>query len=843
MVFKGLKNHTAASIKSLEGFNRAFVEEAQTITKRSLDMLVPTIRAKGSQLLFGWNPDLPTDPIDKFFEENKDDPDFVCIHVTYADNPWFPDVLRRDMERDRARDPEKYHHVWGGGYRKNSEARVFKNWTVGEFDVPAGARPYYGGDWGFAIDPNVLVRGWIVGRTLYIDREAYSVGCPTDKIPFLFGGCQDEELKAINAQAYEALTQHEKDTWKGVEDARKWPITSDSARPETIDYMQRHGFPHVQAARKGPGSVEDGVEFLKSFDIIIHPRCVHTRDEFTHYSYKVDKLTGEVLPVLADTKNNVIDSCIAEGQPVACAHGDIPIERVRVGDFVLTRAGYKRVLFSGVTGFDRETLRIETTNGTLVCTQDHRVYTARGFVRADALRYGDEIVNIEQGSWRNALSGMAGFTGATLKASSYQIGCTFAGRARGVRICFTGTFGRRLTVLSQMVSRCIISTAIPATTTSPTWRAWPQENIRPSIRGMMTGGSGNESISTAFGRSRRLGIPVRKGWPSTKRSGLWPTRSLSLFRNRVHSAATSLARAQSETGTASAAITANRNGAAPTVATTLIGLAQYAAASLASIATRRPRLVRGRVLTVSAGKRAARVYDLTVEGQPEFAAGGVLVHNCRYMAEQVRVFDGGTVYTTPETDIVEPTRPLPQFWPRVWALDIDGAKASVLWAAHDRESDTLWVYGEHVVQRHELALVADAIRTRNRTFGKMPGLFDHLARGRDRIEGARIIDALLDLHLDVFTVHCPPEAAVPEVTRRLTTKRIKVLDTCPMWLAQYRAYRRNKDGNIVEESDGLMRAMDLLAMEGPGIAGFDDKQVQDAQDEWSAGTRSSVTGY
>jgi phage terminase large subunit len=82
---------------------------------------------------------------------------------------------------------------------------------------------------------------------------------------------------------------------------------ADSARPETVSYMQRRGF-RIQPAIKGPGSVEDGVEFLKSFDIVVHPRCTHTADELTLYSYKVDRLTGVVLPVLEDKKNHVIDA-------------------------------------------------------------------------------------------------------------------------------------------------------------------------------------------------------------------------------------------------------------------------------------------------------------------------------------------------------------------------------------------------------------------------------------------------------------------------------------------------------------------------------------------------------
>lgn len=283
VIFKGLRNHTSASIKSLEGFTRAFIEEAQTVSQRSLDLLIPTIRAPGSELWFAWNPLHAKAPVDKLFAENKDDPDFVCVTVNYYDNPWFPAELRRDMERDKARDPDKYAHVWLGGYQRNSEARVFRNWRVEEFETPNDVTFYYGADWGFSVDPTVLVRGWIKGRTLYIDREVYKVGCEIDRTPALFDTLDNRQ-------------------------ARLWPMRADSARPETISYMQRHGYPKIVAALKGPNSVADGIEFLKSYDIVVHPRCTHTVDELSLYSYKIDPLTDEVLPILEDKKNHVIDA-------------------------------------------------------------------------------------------------------------------------------------------------------------------------------------------------------------------------------------------------------------------------------------------------------------------------------------------------------------------------------------------------------------------------------------------------------------------------------------------------------------------------------------------------------
>lgn len=284
-VFKGLtagvsRGGTAESLKSLEGFTRAWVEEAQTISQRSIDLMTPTFRS-GSEMWFTWNPKRSDGPVERLFSANLDDPDFVCVTVSYRDNPWFPEELRRDMERDRARDPDKYAHVWLGEFESHSEARVFKNWRVEAFDAPSDARFYFGADWGFANDPSVLVRCYRVGRTLFIDYEAWKVGCQIEFLPALF------------------------DT---VPDARKWPIVADSARPETIDYMQRHGYPRIRGALKGVGSVEDGVEFMKSHDIVVHPRCVHVIDELATYSWKVDPQTEEVLPVLADKKNHTIDS-------------------------------------------------------------------------------------------------------------------------------------------------------------------------------------------------------------------------------------------------------------------------------------------------------------------------------------------------------------------------------------------------------------------------------------------------------------------------------------------------------------------------------------------------------
>lgn len=286
IIFQGMQNHTADSIKSLEGFDGAWVEEAQSLSARSLELLRPTIRKEypdgtQSELWFSWNPNLETDPVDVLLRGDNPPPDAVVVKANYRDNPFLPNVLKAELEYDQRRDPDKFAHIWLGEYQRNSEARVFRNWRIEEFKAPTGTSFRLGADWGFAVDPSVLIRCYVVGRSLYVDYEAYMVGCEIDMLPDLFDG---------------------------VPESRKWFITADSARPETISYMRKHGYPRINAAVKGAKSIEEGVEFLKSYDIIVHPRCVHTIDELTLYSYKIDKQTEQITPLLSDKKNHVIDA-------------------------------------------------------------------------------------------------------------------------------------------------------------------------------------------------------------------------------------------------------------------------------------------------------------------------------------------------------------------------------------------------------------------------------------------------------------------------------------------------------------------------------------------------------
>lgn len=279
-LFSGIKGN-ANGIKSIEGVTTFWGEEAQAFSQASIDTVIPTIRADNSRLIWTWNPDLETDPVNAMFRGEEAPPRSIVREVNYTDNKWFPEVLRAEMEWDRSRDIDKYRHIWLGQYRQNSEARVFRNWRVEAFESDVTAEYRQGADFGFSIDPSCLVRCCIKGRTIYVDHEAYGLNVEIVNLPELF---------------------------MAVPDAEKWWTTADSSRPETINHLRNHGFPRIRSAIKGARSVEEGVEFLKSYEIVVHPRCQHLIDELTLYSYKTDSLTGDVIPILEDRDNHMIDS-------------------------------------------------------------------------------------------------------------------------------------------------------------------------------------------------------------------------------------------------------------------------------------------------------------------------------------------------------------------------------------------------------------------------------------------------------------------------------------------------------------------------------------------------------
>ena len=306
-IFKGLK-HNLQEIKSTEGVDVCWVEEAQNTSEESWRVLRPTIRGAGplgnggSQIWVSFNPELEDAPTYKMVKSPPEG--WVAEQMNWTDNPWFKDsgleIERRACEAD---DPDAYDWIWNGHVRKISEAAIFRHRVfVEDFEEPSDARPFYGLDFGFANDPAAANRMFIReedgGEVLYITHEEHGVGVELDDLPaFLRGGASHDGKRE----------------WPGIPGIDSWPLKADSSRPEQISYLRRKGF-NISAAKKWAGSVEDGVAHLKAFRrIVIHPRCKFTTQEFRLYSYKTDprqvdeKGNPVILPIIVDRWNHHID--------------------------------------------------------------------------------------------------------------------------------------------------------------------------------------------------------------------------------------------------------------------------------------------------------------------------------------------------------------------------------------------------------------------------------------------------------------------------------------------------------------------------------------------------------
>ena len=329
ITFVGMQNHNAESIKSLEGFDLALIEEARSLSARSIELLRPTLRKPGCKLIFVWNPESPNDAVEELFSDPSALPGGgLVIRANYYDNPFLDESMLEEAVYDQIKRPSLYNHIWLGAYRNNDDYAIFKNWRIDDIPGPAivGAnimqnssahwwnQPdyHFGADFGFSVDPSALIRSWTAskavhdgieyykadqnGRLLIIDKEAWGLGVKTDHLPAFWAG--DSE-RWVNPMRY-----------PGIPLADQCQIVADSARPDTIDFLAQRGF-NVTPSPKGPSSVQEDLDFLAGYfqEIVVDAECRHTIDELTHYSIDLDPKTGKPkFPARpADVKNHLID--------------------------------------------------------------------------------------------------------------------------------------------------------------------------------------------------------------------------------------------------------------------------------------------------------------------------------------------------------------------------------------------------------------------------------------------------------------------------------------------------------------------------------------------------------
>lgn len=296
--FAGLR-HNLDSIKSKARILISWVDEAETVSEMAWQKLLPTVREQNSEVWVTWNPEKDGSPADQRFRKDKP-ANAKIVEMNYTDNPWLPDVLEQERLNDRETlDDQTYAWIWDGAYRENSEAQILAGkYRVAEFDPGEDwDGPYYGIDWGFSQDPTAGIKCWVHDRCLWIEYEAGKVGLENDDI----AKYMIERIPGIEAHK----------------------IRADSARPETISHVGADGdgkracLPRIEGVEKWKGSVEDGIAHLRSYqEIIIHPRCPEILQEARLYSYKVDRLTGDVLTAIVDKHNHYTDALRYALQPM-----------------------------------------------------------------------------------------------------------------------------------------------------------------------------------------------------------------------------------------------------------------------------------------------------------------------------------------------------------------------------------------------------------------------------------------------------------------------------------------------------------------------------------------------
>ncbi len=258
-IFKGL-HHNEQNVKSTEGIDIAWIEEAQTISKNSIEVLTPTVRKDDSKIIYTYNRLLEDDPVhQRLVIEGR--PNTLIINVNYDISikyGFMPDVIRLEMEDDRDKRPSLYKHKWLGE-PSTLERKIYKDWNIVD-DIPFGARlTRRGVDFGYSNDPTAIVDVYYFNGGYIIDELLYQKGMSNKDI-----------ADAIKTKDQQTL------------------VIADSAEPKSIDEIRLYGIT-ILPAKKGAGSINQGIQYVQAQSIAVTKRSANTIAEYGRYLWLEDK--------------------------------------------------------------------------------------------------------------------------------------------------------------------------------------------------------------------------------------------------------------------------------------------------------------------------------------------------------------------------------------------------------------------------------------------------------------------------------------------------------------------------------------------------------------------------
>ena len=555
-LFKGL-HRNEQNVKSTEGIDIAWVEEAQTVSKSSLEVLTPTIRKAGSQIIYTYNRLLEIDPVhERLVLEGR--PNTLIINENYdiaLKYGFMPDSVRLEMEDDKEKRPALYQHKWMGE-PNNVEGRIYKDWEIID-DIPHEARLWRRGlDFGYTIDPTVMV-----------DIYEYNGGYIIDEIIYAKGLSNKSIADVINNQTEECL------------------VIADSAEPKSIDEISSYGV-SIVGAKKGPGSVSQGISVVQAQKISITRKSNKTITAYQNYMWSVDKRSTEHLPIPDDTIHEWSNSmdCLVAGTKIKTIDGYKPIENVTTNEYVYTRDGLRQVKDSWLVKKNAQVIKLVLSNSKqLTGTPNHRIWTSKGWQHLTALRYGD-IVYV----WETKSYTKEEITSVTQRKRNSITTMVVS--------FFIDVFGKKPMAIYQKVIISITRMVLKQITD---WQ----------ISHLLTKRNTDKTTLEQEHQSQRVVTLVER------------TLSLRPEEKVVGSAQTNV----------------RVNGGEITKLTLLKRFVLFVAKSLCKTSINLPRLVPVSVVGLKDEKEKRSVYDITVNDCNEYFAGDILVHNSiRYG------FNGGT---------------------------------------------------------------------------------------------------------------------------------------------------------------------------------------------------------
>ncbi|MBQ3942814.1 MAG: PBSX family phage terminase large subunit [Elusimicrobia bacterium] len=518
----------------------------------------------------------------------------ILIKSTYKDNQYLEQTIIDSIESRKGDGNNNFWRVYGLGELGIAEGLVFNNFEQKEFDKARFSQYFYGVDWGFSSDPYAFVEVAIEQNNLYICNEVYKKG--------YFNKQTAELIKPICKNSL---------------------VVCDSAEPKSIAEYQSLGINAI-ATKKGKGSIESGIKYIQQFDkVFIHTSCPNVYDEFCNYQWKQDK-NGDNMPQPVDNFNH----CLAGDTLITTSNGQIPIKDIKIGDFVLTRKGYKKVLWSGITERNAKVYVLKTKNGLeLKATFNHKIYTNTGFRDIIKLRYGDELlITKEYLKWLKdrQLNTTAKFGTDTRTQKEAATETTIKNVANSCII----TFGKNITDNAKKGIIYIILTVILAIIQLKTWKKLRQNNTQgKDISFQKKEQSSKDNGVIKSEHLQKIGTHQQKdtnGISNTlnllisdiKNSDLADVKFVEKSSKKIQNISDFVQ------------MLASQNIEETKGLTILLKLVIFAVKNLLQANIQKQDFVQDNAQIIICGNIEKEVYDLTVEDCHEFFANGILVHNC-----------------------------------------------------------------------------------------------------------------------------------------------------------------------------------------------------------------------